>query len=319
MQQNQAQQQLQTQFGAVLENLVTNDVIRESRDSNAQVQEQQRKKEFHKHLQSNKVKQACEFKCKAQLPHTQAQTVQEQLFVLEWYFNAIAFAEQSEIGEFDQQYLIEIIASKGFTSTMYNIYQNAINENGEILHFDNFGEWIFQRNYLTAELMELLCQKLVTVKMRGNDPPSSLLRHHKKWYTMICLAITVTHERLSQYVTSNEDMFIKCIFNDLPNTYKKILDPWCTQNGDIRPHSWDELQELVHLAWKKMIQKGNNYHPSKMNIQTSASDLVGKRILAMRNRSYGYQRGRGRSRGYRGYQRNRGYRGNRSRGRSRGR
>ena len=23
-----------------------------------------------------------------------------------WYFNAIAFAEQSEIGEFDQQYLI---------------------------------------------------------------------------------------------------------------------------------------------------------------------------------------------------------------------
>ena len=139
-----------------------------------------------------------------------------------------------------------------------------INEIGQFNHLDVFGDWIFDYHELTPELMEFLCTKLVTVRMRGTDPPNTLLRHHKKWFTLINLANIVTNYRLAAYVTSDEDLFIKVIYQDLPDNYKKVLTPIFANNGRVRPHTWDDLQDAVHMAWKLIKKDKDNYHPSKL-------------------------------------------------------
>ena len=86
-----------------------------NRHSNQQTRQQEREKAFHKQLQSFKIKLACKFQCEQRLNHKPAQTVQEQFAALLWYHDAILFADQSEIGEYDSQYLIELIAENIIT------------------------------------------------------------------------------------------------------------------------------------------------------------------------------------------------------------
>ena len=140
---------------------------------------------------------------------------------------------------------------------------------------------------------------------------------------MINLAIVVTNNKLAQYVTSNEDEFIQAIFDDLPHTYTKYLNLYLMANGRIRPHTWTELQDMIQLAWNLRKQGQKRFHPSRdLPSKSTASQLMGQRINAMRQRQHyrNYNRGsRGaRNRGYRGYNRgynNQGYRGQQYRGR----
>ena len=278
------------------------------------------------------MKLACQFKCTKKLTSTPAVSVDQQLDVLKWYYEVLLYAEKSELGRYDVEYLLEIVAAQGFNQNMFQLYNDTINEDGKFENLDVFAEWIFNINELTPILMAKLCSKLVKQQMRADDPPNTLLKQHKKWLNLIDLAVIVTNGKLERHITTNEDEFIQVIFDELPHTYKKALRLHLAAKGRVRPHSWDELQDLVQLGWRLMKRDKKRYHPSKeMNFKENASELMGKRINAMRQRQqYRYNRGyrgrygqyrgrryRGRSRGRRGY-RNRGYRGRATRG-SRGR
>ena len=103
-------EQMQTNFNTIINKMANSSSNTARSITNAAIQQQQKQKEFHKQLQSNKIKLACNFVCTDKLSHKEAETVTEQYQALLWFYEALLFAEKSEIGEYDTQYLIELVA-----------------------------------------------------------------------------------------------------------------------------------------------------------------------------------------------------------------
>jgi len=327
---NQQQVQNQQFMSTLVQDLVNHRLHgsdEDSQDSDVNIAQRARDKEYNKELAKKKAGKDMELKLTRRLGSHGDSFTQTQIYQLEWYREVMDYLQKSEILSYDTIYGIRLIADQGMTNKLHNEYMQVVRENGYFQSFDDFTHWLFNSYPIEGKTVVEIRRRIQHITFRPYDNPTQLLREFKILLHVYRLAKTFTQYDVTGLCNESTAKMIQVAIDKMPHTYAKAVEKVLDKFDDFEPETFSQLQWVVVMAYEKMQKKKlRKWHPLAPPPKSQNDDLLGKRINAINFKGQSYhdsrytypRRGRSRTRSDRGG-RGRGSRGRGSPGRGRGR